>query len=155
MPYRAAKVLLAGFQAEAIEREDKTLQSLGQAWQLSQEVDKAIEVYEEAAELSGDGKIFERLSYLYLEDDQFDKCVAAASGALDKGGLRRVQTVHVVRGMCLYNQDKLTSARRAFSQCRRVARNEKDNINVRICGQWITFIDRETERLRQLAKASG
>lgn len=155
VPYRAAKVLLAGFQAEAIEREDKTLQSLGQAWQLSQEVDKAIEVYEEAAELSGDGKIFERLSYLYLEDDQFDKCVAAASGALDKGGLRRVQTVHVVRGMCLYNQDKLTSARRAFSQCRRVARNEKDNINVRICGQWITFIDRETERLRQLAKASG
>ena len=85
VPYRAAKVLVAGFKAEAIKRESTVLQSLGQAWQLAQEVDNAIEVFEEAAKLADDGKIYERLSYLYLEDDQFDRCVDSASGALDKG----------------------------------------------------------------------
>ncbi|MDC3124724.1 hypothetical protein OBB00_08440, partial [Gammaproteobacteria bacterium] len=153
VPYRAAKVLVAGFKAEAIERDSTILQSLGQAWQLAQEVDNAIEVFEEAAKLADDGKIYERLSYLYLEDDQFDRCVDSASGALDKGGLRKEQSVHIVKGMCQYNLDKLTAARDSFVQCRRVARRSDDKPNQRVCGQWITFIDRETERLKQLAAA--
>ena len=155
VPYRAAKVLVAGMKAESVDRDAKNLRSLGQAYQVAQEVDSAIEVFEEAAELSDDGKIFERLSYLYLEDDQFDRCVEAASGALDKGGLRKVQSVHIVKGMCLFNQNKLTTARVSFSNCRRVARAEDDKANQRICGQWITFIDRESKRQEIMEAASG
>ena len=155
VPYRAAKVLVAGFKAEAIEEDTSNLQALGQAWQMSQEVDNAIEAYEGAAKLSEDGKIYERLSYLYLEDDQYDRCVDSASGALDKGGLRKAQSVYIVKGMCQYNLDKLTAARDSFVQCRRVARREDDKANQRTCGQWITFIDRESARLKQLAAASG
>lgn len=153
VPYRAAKVLVAGFKAEAIEEDSTTLQALGQAWQLSQEVDNAIEAYESAARLSEDGKIYERLSYLYLEDDQYARCVDSASGALDKGGLRKSQSVYIVKGMCQYNLDKLTAARDSFVQCRRVSRREDDTANQRVCGQWITFIDRESARLKQLAAA--
>lgn len=153
VPYRAAKVLVAGFKAEAVDREADNLQALGQAWQLSQEVDNAIEIFEEAAKLSEDGKIYERLSYLYLEDDQFSRCVDSASGALDKGGLRRVQSVHIVKGMCQFNMERLTAARDSFVECRRVARREDDKPSQRTCGQWITFIDREKARLEALAAA--
>jgi len=155
VPYRAAKVLEDGLNRKAVERDAKNLQSLGQAWQLAQEVDKAIPVFEEAAGLADDGKIYERLSYLYLESDQYDKCVDSATGALDKGGLRKDQSVYIVKGMCLFNQNKLTPARTAFVSCRRVARQDKDTANQRICGQWITFIDRESKRQAQLAAASG
>lgn len=155
VPYRAAKVLEDGLERKAVTRDAKNLQSLGQAWQLAQEVDKAIPVFEEAARMADDGKIYERLSYLYLESDQYEKCVDSATGALDKGGLRKDQTVYVVKGMCLYNQNKLSPARTAFVSCRRVARQDKDTTNQRICGQWITFIDRETERQAQLAASSG
>lgn len=155
VPIRAAKVLEDGLNREAIERDAKNLQSLGQAWQLAQEVDKAIPVFEEAAGMADDGKIYERLSYLYLESDQYDKCVDSASGALDKGGLRKRQSVYIVKGMCLFNQNKLSTARTAFASCRRVARDDKDKNNQRICGQWITFIDRESKRQAQLAAASG
>ncbi|MEC7251832.1 MAG: hypothetical protein VXW10_11380 [Pseudomonadota bacterium] len=155
VPYRAAKVLEDGLNRKAVERDAKNLQSLGQAWQLAQEVDKAIPVFEEAAGLADDGKIYERLSYLYLESDQYEKCVDSASGALDKGGLRKDQSVYIVKGMCLFNQNKLTPARTAFVSCRRVARQDKDTANQRICGQWITFIDRESKRQAQLAAASG
>ena len=118
-------------------------------------MDSAIEIFEEAAELSDDGKIFERLSYLYLEDDQFDRCVDAASGALDKGGLRKVQSVHIVKGMCLFNQNKLSTARTSFTNCRRVSRAEDDKANQRVCGSWITFIDRESKRQELLSASSG
>ncbi|MGI9324721.1 MAG: hypothetical protein ACR2PZ_05840, partial [Pseudomonadales bacterium] len=153
VPYRAAKVLDKGINDGVVEKTSKTLQSLGQAWQLSQEVDKAIPVYENAAKLADDGKIYERLANLYLEADKNGQCITAADNAIRKGGLRKVQTTHLVKGMCLYNQDKLGTARKSFANCRSKARSSKDDTNLRVCGQWITFIDNELNRREQLAKA--
>ncbi|MEQ8861418.1 MAG: tetratricopeptide repeat protein [Pseudomonadales bacterium] len=153
VPFRAARVLERGIEAGVVDRTDRTLQSLGQAWQLSQEVDKAIPVYLEAAKLSDDGGIYERLASLYLDNDEYDDCVDAANGALDKGGLRNVQSMYVIRGMCQYNMDKMTDARKSFVECRSSSRRSDDDSNRRICQQWITHIDREVERAEQLRKA--
>ena len=150
VPIRASAVMKQGFDDEIIKRTDKNLRSFGQAYQLSQEVDKAIPVFEEAAKLADDGKIYESLSQLYLEADKFGQCVTAATNALDKGGLRKVQSVQIVRGMCEYNRDRLTSARGSFVACRNEARRMRDQSNQRICQQWITFIDREVRRREQL-----
>ena len=154
-PWRAAVVLEKGFKEEKIERTAKNLQGLGQAWQLAQETDKAIPAFEEAGRLSEDGRIYERLAQLYLDDDQFDRCVKASDSALDKGGLRSVQQVYIVKGMCEYNEDqsnvaKLNTARKSFVSCRNEAKKDEDESNQRVCQQWITYIDREAQRLEQL-----
>jgi tetratricopeptide (TPR) repeat protein len=154
VPFRAARVLERGFEKEVIERDDRNLQSLGQAWQLSQEVDKAIPVFLEAAKISDDGKIYERLASLYLDNDQFKECVTAADGALDKGGLRNKQSMYVVRGMCQYNMDDMSKARESFVTCRNESRRAEDDTNRRICQQWVTHIDRELEREEQLRRAA-
>ncbi|NKB97919.1 MAG: hypothetical protein GKR90_05415 [Pseudomonadales bacterium] len=154
VPYRAALVLEKGISEEIVESSAKNLRSLGQAWQLSQEVDKAIPVFENAAKLADDGKIFERLAYLYLEADKFSECVTAANGALNKGGLSKRQSTYVVRGMCLFNQDNLNDARGSFVSCRNESRKEEDANNQRICASWITYIDREKIRLQRLAEAT-
>lgn len=153
VPYRAAKVLDKGIKEGGVERSSRNLQSLGQAWQLAQEVDKAIPVFEEAGRLADDGKIFERLASLYLEKDDYDKCVAAANNAVNKGGLRRTQQVLVVKGMCEYNDDKLSSARTTFARARDISRRSEDDTTLRMTQQWIGFIDREQNRREQLAKA--
>lgn len=153
VPWRAAKVLERGFERGVIERTDTTLQSLGQAWQLAQETEKAIPVFLEAARLSDEGRIYERLAQLYLDNDQFEQCVDAADGALRKGGLRQAQSMHIVKGMCLYNQDSFNAARESFVACRNESRRGDDETNRRICQQWITYIDREAERRAQLARA--
>ncbi len=153
VPYRAAKVLDAGIQKGVIEKNASNLRSLGQAWQLAQETKKAIPVFEQAAKLSDDGTIYERLAQLYLDNDEFGKCVGAASNAINKGGLRKVQTTYVVRGMCEYNQEKLTDARKSFVSCRNEAHRVDDDSNRRICQQWITFIDREAVRRQTLEDA--
>lgn len=153
VPIRAAKVLDAGVKAGVIEKTATNLRSLGQAWQLAQETKKAIPVFEEAGKLADDGAIYERLAQLYLDNDEFSKCVRAAGRAIDKGGLRKVQTTYVVRGMCEYNQDRLPQARSSFVSCRNESRRAKDETNRRICQQWITYLDRETTRREQLEKA--
>ena len=154
IPYKAAKVLEQGLKDEIIESSSKNLRALGQAWQLAQEVDKAIPVLQDAAKLSDDGKIFDQLSYVFLEADRYTDCVSAANSALDKGGVRKKQSTYFVRGLCLYNQDKLNEARGSFVSCRNEARKEEDETNTRTCLQWITFIDREKDRQARLAAAS-
>ena len=153
VPYRAAKVLDKGMKDGIVEKDSKNLRALGQAWQMSQETAKAIPAYESAAKLADDGKIYDRLANLYLDDDDYPACITAADNAIRKGGLRKVQVTHLVKGMCLYNQDKLNTARKSFASCRTRARNSEDETNQRICGQWITFVDNELNRREQLAKA--
>jgi tetratricopeptide (TPR) repeat protein len=155
VPFRAAVVLDQAFDDGLIERTATNLQSLGQAWQLSQETARAIPVFEEAADISDDGRIYERLAQLYLDDDQFDPCVEASDGALDKGGLRNIPQVHIIKGMCQFNAAQsnvanLKVARKSFVACRKQARKDEDTNNERICLQWITYIDREASRLKQL-----
>ena len=153
VPIRAANVLKKGLDDDIVARNDKNLRAFGQAYQLSQEVAKAIPVFEEAAKLADDGRIYESLAQLYLEDDKFGSCVSAASNALEKGGLRKVQSVYVVRGMCEYNRDRLNPARSSFVSCRNESRRVRDDSNQRICQQWITYIDRESRRRQELAAA--
>lgn len=158
VPYRAAKVLETGFKDEMIERTAKNLQGLGQAWQLAQEPDKAIPVFEEAGRLSDDGRIYERLAQLYLDVDKFEECVGASENAIEKGGLRSLQQAYIVKGMCEFNKDQsvvsnLATARKSFVTCRNESRKDKDESNQRVCNQWITYIDRESQRLEQLANS--
>ncbi len=153
VPFRAAEVMEIGIKDGLIEETAKNLQSYGQALQLAQEVEKAIPVFQDAAKLSDDGKIFDRLSQLYLEDDQFANCVSAAENAINKGGLRRVQQTYVVKGMCQFNMDRLTAARTSFVSCRNESRREEDETNQRVCQQWITYIDRESNRRKALEAA--
>lgn len=153
VPYRAANVLEKGIEKGVVEKNAKTLRSLGQAWQIAQETDKAIPVFEDAAKLADDGKIYDRLANLYLDADKNDACITAADNALKKGGLRKPQVTNLVKGMCLYNQENFNTSRKAFATCRDTARRSEDENNQRICAQWITFIDNEVARREQLANA--
>jgi tetratricopeptide (TPR) repeat protein len=151
VPYRSAKYLSKGMQDEIVEENSKNLQMLGQAWQLAQEVDKAIPVFQQAAKKSDVGEIYARLAQLYLEKDQYKNCIKAADSALRKGGLKKSYATHIVRGMCLFNNDRLTAARVAFVEAGRQARLKKDASNQRITRQWVRYIDGEKKRRAALA----
>lgn len=153
MPWRAAKYMQVGLDGELVERSAKNLQQIGQAYQLAQEVEPAIEVFEEAGEKSDDGAIFDRLSSLYLEKDQYAQCEASAESALDKGGLREDYSTRIVLGMCQFNLDKLRTARSTFVTARRGAREAEDRSAERMTQQWIQYIDRESNRRAELAAA--
>ena len=151
IPNRASKYLQAGFDDEIIESNVTNLQTLGQAYQIGQDVDKAIPVFEEAAGIAEDGTTYDRLSSLYLEKDEFQKCVSAADNALDKGGLKKPVATKITKGICEFNLDRLTAARRTFVELRREARQDRLRTEERTAGQWINYIDNEQKRRRELA----
>jgi tetratricopeptide (TPR) repeat protein len=153
VPSRAAKYLAKGIKDGVVKDTSKNLQILGQAYQVAQDVDKAIPVFQKAAAKADDGEIYARLAQLYLEKDDHKQCVEAADNALRKGGIKKRQTTYVVRGMCLFNASKLQGARDSFSEGARIARDARDSSNERICRQWITYIDREQVRREQIEKS--
>lgn len=154
-PYRAAQVLNKGLEDGIVEKTAINWRSLGQAWQLSQENDKAIAALKKSGALDDNGRVYEQLAQLYLEKEQFKSCVGAADSALQKGGLRKVQSTHVIRGMCMYNDDRLQGARASFVRARTSSRERSDSASERMSAQWISFIDNEANRRTQLAAAQS
>ena len=149
VPYRGARVLEEGFAREIIEPTARNLRMQAQAWQMAQEVDKAIPAYQKAAEASDDGDIAYRLSQLYMEKDDSANCLKYANMALRQGELRREEEVQLVKGMCQFNMDRLSDARDTFADCRRTARREENDGIARQCQMWISHVDRErTRRLK-------
>ncbi len=151
VPWRAAHYLNKCIDSGQVEQTAKNMQFLGQAWQMSAETEKAIVAYEVAAKKADDGTIYDRLASVYLDDDQNAKCVESAEKAISKGGLNRIQSTYIVLGMCQFNVDRLTAARKSFAECRKVAQREKDKTSRLSCGQWITYIDKEKIRREALA----
>ena len=153
VPWRGAKYMQVGLDAELVERTPRNLQQIGQAYQLAQEVDSAIDIFEEAGEKSDDGEIYDRLSSLYLEKDEFTKCRSAAERAMDKGGIKKVYNVEIVLGMCQFNLDELREARATFVKARRTARDAEESSAERVTQQWIRYIDNESKRRAELEAA--
>ena len=154
VPYRAWKWLQQAIDEGVVEDTAQNLQALGQAYQMAEDVDLAIPVFEKAATKSDDGDIFARLATLYLEDDDYVKCTDSAEKALEKGGLRKPYSTQVIQGMCLFNRDRLTQARGVFIEARSKARRAKDRSVETMCSRWIAHIDNEKKRRDLLAAAN-
>ena len=152
---RATKYLQQGFDEEIVERNVVNLQTLGQAYQLAQDVDKAIPVLEEAGGLAEDGDTYDRLAVLYLQKDQFSKCQTAAENALNKGQLKNELATKITLASCQFNLDRLTAARKTFVEVRREARQQEERNEERMANQWISYIDSERRRRTELERAGG
>lgn len=152
IPNRASKFLQVGIDSEMIQPTTSNLQVLGTAYQLSQDVDKAIPVFEQAARSADDGRTYNMLSGLYLQRDRFTECVDAAERALDKGGLVNDIDTKITLGTCQFNLDKLEDARATFVSVRQDARRQGERTEERNAAQWVTYIDSETRRREALER---
>ena len=155
IPNRAAKYLQQGFDDEIVERNVLNLQTLGQAYQLAQDVDKAIPIFEEAGDLAEDGETYDRLAILYLQKDQFSNCQTAAEHALEKGGLKNELATKITLASCQFNLDRLVAARKTFVEVRREARQQEERSEERNANQWIAYIDNERRRRSEIERAGG
>ena len=152
-PIRGAWYLKQGFDEGIVEESLRSLNSLGQAYQMAFEDDLAIEQLEKATEYAEDGKIHKRLAQLYLQKEEYGKCSTNADEALERGDITRAYDVKILKGMCEFNRDELQTAKEAFVEARRDARNADADSAERSARDWIRYIDSEQSRLRQLAAA--
>lgn len=144
VPYKAAKVIDKGIKAKVIEPTSKNLDLLGSAWRQAQEVKKAIPEMARAAAKSDKGDLWARLCSIYLDNDEFKKAIDSCSKGINKGGVKRVDTAYLIKGMAHYNLKQYKSARTAFNNA------AKDKRSKKYATQWISFMDRELARQRSL-----
>ena len=152
LPSRGSKYLQRGVDEEIVEPTVRNLSTLGQAYQLGQDVDLAIPVYDRAAQEAEDGDMYDRLAGLYLEKGENEKCESAAQNALDKGGLRNDLQTRITLGICLFNLHKLSEARELFADLRRRARAEEARTEERTASQWVAYVDSERRRRAELER---
>jgi tetratricopeptide (TPR) repeat protein len=154
VPYWSARILSQAVEDGVVEDTAKNLQQLAQAWQLAQEVDRAIDVYEKASTKSDDGELAYRLAQLYLDKNECEPSITAAERALDKGGLKNEAQVLLVKGMCEFNLNRHGDAIETFNRGQRIARRGDFETDLKSLTQWKRYVENEQKRNEQLARAA-
>ncbi|KUJ83654.1 tetratricopeptide repeat protein [Microbulbifer flavimaris] len=144
MPYKGAKVIKKGLDQKKIERTSKNLETLAQAYQMAQELQKAIPQLEGAAKLSDKGELYSRLAGIYLDLDKNEQAVTMAKRALNKGGLKRPDQLYIVLGMAHANQKEYDEA---LKQLKKALKDERSK---KFAEQWISYVENEKKREDQL-----
>jgi len=144
VPYKGARVLEKGLADGSIEKNERNLRLLSQAWQLAQEDRKAVGPLQEAAKLSDDGDLYARLATSYLNLSEYKNCIDASRKGINKGGLKYPGNTWLVLGMCQFESKALKSAKTSFQSA---AKFKKAAQNAR---RWISYVENEQARVQQL-----
>jgi tetratricopeptide (TPR) repeat protein len=143
-PYKTAKILDKEIKNKTIQTNNKNLRLLSQAWYQAKEDEESIPPLKKAAALSKDGELNIRLAQSYLNLEKWKDAVAALKAGLAKGGIKRQDTANIMLGHALFELHKYEASINAFEKAR------IDNRSRKTANQWITYIQSEQDRQRQL-----
>jgi len=115
-PYQGAKILEKEMNAGRISKTYEKMELLANLYQVAREFKRAIPVIEEAAGMSGNGAMYERLGRSYTELKQWEKAETAFTQALNKGGLKDKSLAWVLIGQSRYERKDRAGAREAFTK---------------------------------------
>ncbi len=142
-PYEAAKVLEKEINAGRVSKTLDNLELLANLYQVAREYQKAIPVIRQAANMTSDGKMYERLGRSYFELGKYKEAINALTQGLNKGNLKEPGYAWVLIGQSRYELDDRSGARDAFQK----ATNFRDGSRA---GQgWIQFMNAEIETKKQ------
>ncbi|MEM7468910.1 MAG: hypothetical protein AAF387_18750 [Pseudomonadota bacterium] len=149
-PIKGARILQKGMKDEVIKRDKKNLKLLAQSLRMAQEHEDAIPVLAEAAKVSNEGELYFQLGQSYFELDKYNDCVDSIETGQKLGGIKRPDTANIMKGMCLFNLDRLSPAIAAFREAAK-----QDKRSRKMGNRWISFLTKERERRRQLRQSLG
>jgi len=140
-PYQGARVLEKEMNAGRINKTYEKMELLANLYQVAREFKRAIPVIEEAAAMSGDGTMYERLGRSYTELKEWERAEAAFTQALNKGGLKDKSLAWVLIGQSRYERKDRAGARDAFTKA-----------NSRAGRSWRAFMASEDATIVALAR---
>jgi len=114
VPYQAAKILEKEMNAGRIDRSLDKMELLVNLYQVAREYERAIPIIEQAAQMGGGGKMYERLGRSYAELKNWEKTEEAMLQAINAGGLNDTGSAWVLVGQSRYERDNREGAREAF-----------------------------------------
>lgn len=142
-PYKAAEILINGFDEGTVEESEKNLQVLGSALYQAAELQAALPWMEKAASKATDGESYSRLAGIYVDLERYDDAIRTASEAIRRGGVKRMDLVYLTKGNAEFNLKRFDDAIKSFRQV-------KDDRSVKSARDWIRYVESEKKRDKQL-----
>jgi tetratricopeptide (TPR) repeat protein len=127
-------MLEAALREGKLERDAKVAKTIGLAWFVAREHERAKEALSDAATLAEDGQLYVRLAQLNIERESWAEAAAAGRKALRKGGLDSPGKVHLLVGIAEARRGRKAAARKAF---RAAAKSPKTR---RSAEGWMKFL---------------
>jgi tetratricopeptide (TPR) repeat protein len=149
IPYKAAKALDAAIKQGLLEKTEKNLRLISQAWVQAREDAKAIAPLTEAAKISSTGETWVNLGQAYINLDKWPEAIKAIEKGLKVNGVKKPDSTYILLGMGYYNLKQMQKARSAFKQALAVSKSKHNKASAR---QWIKYLDTEIKRESALAK---
>lgn len=147
IPYKAAVVIEKGMKEERIKQNAKNFSTLGDAWMLAKEYDKAIAAMSKAAKESGNGMDYFKLAQIHTERQEWKLALDNVEQAIKAGDLKDPAQAYILKGLVLFNLDDLRYARSSFEEAHKFAGSEK------MADQWLKYIEGEQKRREYMAEA--
>jgi len=147
VPYKSAQVMIKGIKEGVVEENGKNLSLLGDALMIAKEYDHAIKVMTQEAGFTQAGKDFYKLAQIHTERQEWNLALNNVNKALVDEAFNQEADAQVLKGLVLFNLDKLAEAKDAFLEAKLHEKTEKS------ATQWLNFIEGEEKRREYMAQA--
>lgn len=145
-PYKAAKVILKGIKSGRVEESGKNLSLLGDALMMAKEYEQAINVMTQAADKTQDSADYYKLAQIHSNRQEWQQALTQAEQALKDKDFKYRQDALVLKGLILFNLNRLDDAKIVFSN---IKKSEPEN---RTADQWLAYIEGEQKRRAYMAQ---
>ncbi len=144
-PYLAARVLRDAIDAGVVEGSRRHWEQVAGAMYEARETDEALVAYDNASDLSEDGRLDLQRANILSRKEDWPAVVSATEQALDRGGLTDNQEgeAYQLIGMAHFNEENLDAAEQAFAQASNYSNSR------RAAEEWLNHIRQERERREQ------
>lgn len=139
IPVKAARLLEKHIDSGLVQRDDKNLSSLANAWHAAQHIDKAAKYYGEVAKMTNDAKHYRKQGMLLKQDEQFKGAVVALNKALELGATDTGRINMSIAESHFY----LEQYKQAYAAIQKAVKDPKTRRSAR---GWVSFIKDTAQR---------
>lgn len=139
VPYKAAIILEKNIDSGLVQRDDKNLSSLANAWHAAQHIDKAAKYYGELAKMTNLAKHYSKQGMLLKQDEQFKTAIVALNKALELG-VKNEGKLHMSIAESHFYLEQYKQAYKAINLAM------KDPKTRKTAKSWVSFIKDTAQR---------
>jgi tetratricopeptide (TPR) repeat protein len=136
LPYQGGRILSQAMEDGRAETNPANLELLLQAWTAAREFERAAQVIDRLAPLTGDGDLYIRKARLKMEQNDWQGSLGAARQALELGNVGRPGDAWLMIGIALMELAELRESRQAFQRAQ-----EFDPDTRRQAREWQRFVE--------------
>jgi len=136
LPFQGAQILTKGMESGQIETNEANLRLLLSAWTSAREYERAGNVIDRLAPMTGEGDLLMQKARLMMEQNEWQETVDAARAALELGNVKNPGGTWLMIGIASMELGQLRESRNAFQRAQ-----EFDVDTRRQAREWQRFVE--------------